>query len=155
MMKDMLEQLEKEGKEDDEVYEQMGCWCESNDREKTKAISDGESRIQALETSIKELTASSSKLNEEIATLNTEVAKNEEALDSATALRRKQLAEFNVEEKDMLASITSMKGAVSALSKHHEPSFLQASTSAREQATMGAVVAVRDLLRRHEDLLKG
>merc|ERR1719217_1937787 len=71
MMKDMLEQLEKEGKEDDEVYEQMGCWCESNDREKTKAISDGESRIQALETSIKELTASSSRLNEEIANLNT------------------------------------------------------------------------------------
>ena len=48
-------------------------------------------------------------LNTEIANLNSEVAKNGEALDSATQLRTKQLAEFNAEEKDMLQSITSLK----------------------------------------------
>jgi len=48
------------------------------------------------------------------------VAKNEQALDQATALRKKQLAEFNEEEKDMLVSFSSLKGAVVALSKHHD-----------------------------------
>merc|ERR1719399_2693297 len=130
MMKDMLDQLDAEAKEDDETYEAMGCWCESNDREKTKAIADAEARVAQLGDTIKSLTATSSRLNEEIATLDAEVAKNEEALESATALRRKQLAEFNEEEKDMLQSITSMKGAVSALSKHHEgASFLEVSAT--------------------------
>merc|ERR1719359_2624743 len=64
MMKDMLTQLEAEAKEDDEVYEQMGCWCESNTREKTKAISDAESHIKELTASIASLTASSARLNE-------------------------------------------------------------------------------------------
>ena len=35
-------------------------------------------------------------------------------------VRKKQLAEFNAEEKDMLQTLTSLKGAVTALSKHHE-----------------------------------
>jgi len=48
------------------------------------------------------------------------VAKNEQALDQATALRKKQLAEFNEEEKDMLVSFSSLKGAVVALLKHHD-----------------------------------
>merc|ERR1719310_2138342 len=98
MLKEMIEELTKEGEEDQETYEQMGCWCESNDKMKTKAIADGEARANQLTSSIQELTATSSRLNEEIADLTNEVAKNEEALDSATSLRKKQLAEFTAEE---------------------------------------------------------
>ena len=53
-----------------------------------------------------------------------EIAKNTEALDKATALRQKELAEFNAEEKDMLQSIGALKSAVTVLSKHN--SFAQA-----------------------------
>merc|ERR1719261_1541848 len=116
LLKDMIGQLEKEGEEDEEVYEVMGCWCTTNDKAKTKEIADGESSINDLSSAIEEATAKSSMLNTEIENLNKEVAKNTEALDSATALRTRQLAEFNTEEKDMLQSITSLKGAVVALS---------------------------------------
>jgi hypothetical protein len=34
LLKDMITQLEKEAEEDEEVYEAMGCWCETNDKEK-------------------------------------------------------------------------------------------------------------------------
>merc|ERR1719407_221255 len=118
LMKDMLAQLDKEGKEDEETYETMGCWCETNDREKTKAIADAEARIASLGSLIEELTGKSSKLNTEIAKLNEEIAENENSLNAAQALRTKQLAEFNAEEKDMLASITSLKSAVVTLRKH-------------------------------------
>ena len=43
-MKDMAAQLEKEQKEDEEVYEKVACWCETNDKEKSKAIEDAEVR---------------------------------------------------------------------------------------------------------------
>merc|ERR1711959_744535 len=105
VLKDMVKQLEKEAEEDEEIYEKLACWCETNDKEKTKSIADAEARIQALTTSIEELTASSARLNTEIKNLEQEVAKNSAALDTATALRTKELAEFNAEEKESLQTI--------------------------------------------------
>merc|ERR1719156_7266 len=149
LLKDMVSQLEKEAEEDEEVYEGMGCWCETNDKEKTKSIADAEQSIADLTAAIEELTADSSRLNTEIENLNKEITKNQGALDTATALRQKQLAEFNEEEKDMLQSISSLKSAVIALSKHHE-SMLQDSDSTYETV----VSMLHDELRRHKDLLQ-
>ena len=36
LLKDMQAQLEKEGEEDEEDYDRMVCWCETNEKEKTK-----------------------------------------------------------------------------------------------------------------------
>merc|ERR1719183_3138267 len=124
LLKDMLKQLEKEAGEDEEIYDKMACWCETNDKEKTKAIEEAEARITDLTAMIEELTAASARLNTEIKNLEGEVAKNQEALDKATAIRQKQLAEFNEEEKDNLQAISALKAAIVVLSKHH-PSALQ------------------------------
>jgi len=151
-LKNMIEQLEKEGEQDEEVYQGMSCWCSTNDEEKTTAIANGEQRDNDLTASIEELTANSARLNTEIENLNKEISKNEEALDSATALRKKQLAEFNAEEKDMLQTVTSLKGAVIAISKHHE-GFLQTSQSDQELLAMQAVVTIQHVLKKNADLL--
>merc|ERR1712032_1802591 len=125
LLKDMLKQLEKEAAEDEEIYDKMACWCETNDKEKTKAIADAEAKIEDLTTKIEELTAASARLNTEIKNLESEVAKNQEALDKATAIREKELAEFNAEEKDALQAISALKSAITVLSKHHSGAFLQ------------------------------
>merc|ERR1719162_819863 len=91
----MAKQLEKEAEEDEEIYENMACWCETNDKEKTKAIADAEAHITDLTSQIEELSATSARLNTEIKNLDKEVAKNQGALDAATAMRAKELAEFN------------------------------------------------------------
>merc|ERR1719213_456534 len=148
LLKDMVAQLEKEAEEDEEVYETMGCWCETNDKEKTKSIADAEQSIADLTAAIEEATANSARLNTEIENLNKEITKNQGALDTATALRTKQLAEFNEEEKDMLMSISSLKSAVIALSKHHE-AMLQDSDDTYENV----VAMLHDELRRHKDIL--
>merc|ERR1719331_1548424 len=88
VLKDMVTQLEKEAEEDEETYEKFGCWCTTNDKEKTKSIADGEERISSLNSAIAELTADSMQLNSEIKNLNTEVEKNQKALATATALRK-------------------------------------------------------------------
>jgi len=153
ILKSMIAQLEKEGEEDEEVYQGMSCWCETNDEATTQAITTGEQRDNDLVASIEDLTANSARLNTEIENLNKEVAKNNEALDSATALRAKQLAEFNVEEKDMLQTLTSLKGAVVALSKHHEAAFLQSSESDQEMAMLTAIVTIQHALKIHAHML--
>ena len=48
LLKDMLKQLEREAEEDEEIYDKMACWCETNDKEKTKAIADARHAFQTL-----------------------------------------------------------------------------------------------------------
>merc|ERR1719413_93495 len=117
--------------------------------EKTKAIADAEARISDLTTKIEELTASSARLNTEIKNLEKEVAENQAALDKATAIREKELAEFNAEEKDALEAISALKSAVTVLSKHN--SLLQ-----MPQSHMAAVAAsVQNQMQKHASLFQG
>lgn len=125
LLKDMLNELEKEAEKDEEIYDKMSCWCETNDKEKTKAIADAEAKIDDLTTQIEELTASSGKLASEIKTLTKEASAGQDALDKAIALRQKQLAEFNAEEKDSVQSIAALNAAIIVLKKHQGSSFLQ------------------------------
>merc|ERR1719162_89876 len=91
----MQTQLEKEAEEDEEIYDNLACWCETNDKEKTKSIADAEAHITDLTSQIEELSATSARLNTEIKNLEKEVAGNQKALDTATAMRTTELAEFN------------------------------------------------------------
>jgi len=154
LLKDMVEQLEKEGKEDEEIYEAMSCWCTTNDKEKTKAIADNEAKIGILEAAIEEYAANSARLNTEIEKLTGEVAENTEALEKATAMRQKEMAEFNAEEKESLQTISSLKGAVEKLSKLHEASFLQTSESTVSQLSMmQSMASLQHKLQKHSDLV--
>jgi len=119
LLKDMQKQLQKEAGEDEEIYDKISCWCETNDQEKTQAIAGAEARIDQLTTRIGELTARIAHLGTEIEHLEKEVAQNEAALSEATALRQKQLAQFNAEEKELLESISALTSAIAVLSKHH------------------------------------
>ena len=151
LLKDMLKQLEKEAEEDEEIYDQLACWCETNDKEKTKSIADAEAKIEDLTTKIEELTASSARLNTEIKNLEKEVAENQEALDQATAIRQKELAEFNAEEKDLLQSISALKAAITVLSKHHGGALLQIPKGHLETIAQ----TVQYQMQKHSSLLQG
>eukprot|EP00446_Apocalathium_sp_SHHI-4_P091852 CAMPEP_0177456820 /NCGR_PEP_ID=MMETSP0369-20130122/12649_1 /TAXON_ID=447022 ORGANISM="Scrippsiella hangoei-like, Strain SHHI-4" /NCGR_SAMPLE_ID=MMETSP0369 /ASSEMBLY_ACC=CAM_ASM_000364 /LENGTH=677 /DNA_ID=CAMNT_0018929793 /DNA_START=57 /DNA_END=2090 /DNA_ORIENTATION=- len=152
LLKDMLTQLEKEAEEDEEIYDKMACWCQTNDREKTKSIADAEARIEDLTNKIEELTAVSARLNTEIKNHEKEVAENQASLDKATAIREKQLAEFNAEEKDLLESISALKAAVTVLSKHNGASaFLQLPRS----RMLGVAATLQNELSKHASLLQG
>merc|ERR1719409_1231054 len=115
----MLTQLQKEAEEDEEIYDKIACWCETNDKKKNKPIHVADAKLADLPTKIEELTALSARLNTEIKNLEGDVAKAQDALDKATAIREKELAEFNEEEKDLLESISALKAAITVLSKHH------------------------------------
>jgi len=151
LLKDMQKQLEKEQEEDEEIYEKMACWCETNDKEKTQAIADAEAKIDQLTSRIEELTATSAELTTEIKNLEQERAQNQESLDKATALRQKQLAEFNAEEKDLLESVQALKAAITVLSKHHGGSLLQAGRG----SVLGVAATLQHEMDIHGHMLRG
>jgi len=138
LLKDMQKTLEEEAKADQEVYDAMACWCETNEKEKTKAIADATKRIEDLNIQIEELTAASARLNTEIKMLEKETGNHQDAVGKANEMRMKDQGEFNEEEKDLLQSISSLKAAIIVLSKHHAAgaAFLQMSQSQMMQISV-------------------
>merc|ERR1719197_1457019 len=67
LLKDMLKQLEKEAEEDEEIYDKIACWCETNDKGVTQAIKDGKEKITYLTMRIEELGALAGKLTADLA----------------------------------------------------------------------------------------
>jgi len=172
LLKDMVTQLQKEAEDDLAVKEEMDCWCETGLRDKTAANEANTVKIGRLTEEIASLATNSARLNTEIETLNKEIAHNTEALEEATSLRQKQLAEFTEDEKSMMGSIAQMGNAVTTIGAKHDGSsekasefrrtgsrsaaFLQAevvSPTARENDMLEAIVAVKTQMRRHHDLI--
>jgi len=154
LLKDMLGQLEKEAALDEEIYDKMACWCETNDKDKTKSIADAESHINRLEAEIEEDTALSAKLNAEIVKHKEEVAAAQKALEEATAIREREIADFNSEEKGLLEAISALSAAVEVLSKHHgaeDTAMIQVPTVRMNDVAM----SLQKLMLLHGDKLKG
>jgi len=124
MLETMSSELAKEKEADQELYDKLSCWCETNGKAKTAAIAKANSMIEGLTSDIEAGTSKATQLEEQIAGLKDEIAKNDAALRKADAMRQKDLAEFNADEKDLMQSIQSLGNAVTVLSKHHS-SFLQ------------------------------
>merc|ERR1719456_1643548 len=138
MLKDMGAQLSKEADLDEEAYDKMTCYCESNDKEKTKSIADANQKITDLMSTIEMLTAKSSSLNSEVESLNAEIVENSAALEKAAGIRTKEKAEFVADEKNMITSITGLKSAVTVLGKHHD--------ALNEESLLGLSSSVKQLL---------
>jgi len=150
LLEDMRTKLQAEADRDKDVYEKLTCWCETNDKEKTKAIADAEVRIKDLGDTIEKNIALSETLAVEIKALKKELTKQQASLNAATAMREKQHEEFIAEEKEMVQSIQALDAAIVVLSRHHGGDALISSSS-----VMKAAATAHAALMRHSDLLQG
>merc|ERR1719230_2158581 len=119
MLQDMQVELNKEMEDDKAVYEMLSCWCETNEKEKTKAIELGEAKQADLEAELGEAAAKMKELKEKIATATDDYNKSWEALKEANSMRMKDTKEFHGEEVDLIQAIKACKDAITVLSKHH------------------------------------
>merc|ERR1719161_3484440 len=149
----MKEELEAEAKDDEEVYEQLTCWCETNRKEKEAAIEAGKAKIEQLESSIEELTAKIAELTEHYNGQRGEMYKNDKAKKDATGMRMKEGQEFHKEETDLINAINACKHAITVLSKHH-PELLQLTGAAKELRKVSAHLLSEVLTATQHDTLK-
>jgi hypothetical protein len=153
MLKEMTTQLQKEQEADNDMMETMKCWCETYDKEKTAAILAAEDSIANLKAVSEEQGAAAAQFTAEIASLEEILKKSEVALAQATEQRKKALAEFNEEEKDLLGSITSVGNAIISLEKHHSASLLQTPTQTSKSTLHGVAIMLQAQLRKHDKIL--
>merc|ERR1719335_561526 len=129
MLKKMQSTMQEEAEKDQEVYEKMSCWCETNDKETNAAVEAAQRAISELTAKIEENAALAARLETEIEELEAEIKSAEEAIAIATALREKEHAEFSAEEKEMVDTIAALTDAIAVLSKHNPGAFLSVRSS--------------------------
>merc|ERR1719335_940047 len=129
MLKKMQSTMQEEAEKDQEVYEKMSCWCETNDKETNAAVEAAQRAISELTAKIEENAALAARLETEIEELEAEIKSAEEAIAIATALREKEHAEFSAEEKEMVDTISALTDAIAVLSKHNPGAFLSVRSS--------------------------
>jgi len=153
LLEKMKLQLESEGSKESEMYDKMVCWCETNEKEKTKAVADAETKTNDLTAEINSRAARGAELATEIAALKDQIANDKAALLQGRSIREKEAATFTAEEKDMLQAITNLKNAVDVLSRHNGgASMLQMEESPELLASVKAVL--RDVSLKYE-LMQG
>jgi len=140
LLKEMQNTLNKEQDEDEALYKQLACWCNNNKYEKNGASDAATSKIEELTASIEMLTARSKELNTKIKELEAEFASDKAALAEATALRKKQLKEFQTMELDNIAALENLKSAIMVLGRHQDAAFPQMASA--DQSTVNRAVKI-------------
>jgi len=144
LLRKMHEELEHEAKHEAEMYDKMVCWCETNEKEKTKAIQDADAKDKALTSEIESRSARLGSVTTEIDSLKKEIGELTESLKTATSIREKGAKEFADTETSLTQALTNVKNAIVILSKHN--SLLQLNTP----LMMGMKTVLRDLAFKHE-----
>jgi len=150
LLKDMQKKLEEEAEKDEEVDEKMKCWCKETQQSKAESITKMQSEMANLGGQIDTSAADSLRLVSELKGHEEDLASSQTSLGAAEAQRKKQLASYEDEVKEMEESLTGVSGALHTLK--NKASFLSTSASAAKQ---DALELVKKLQRKHSNLLMG
>merc|ERR1719261_1786665 len=117
LITEMKAQTEKEAKEDMKAYDKYKCWCETTEGEKTAAIDAAKKHLDELNAFVEEAAGKEGELKTEIAGLTDDIAKDKDALASATSMRAGENKDFLAEEADLKETLDLLSQAIAVLSK--------------------------------------
>eukprot|EP00441_Pelagodinium_beii_P038260 CAMPEP_0197646712 /NCGR_PEP_ID=MMETSP1338-20131121/23801_1 /TAXON_ID=43686 ORGANISM="Pelagodinium beii, Strain RCC1491" /NCGR_SAMPLE_ID=MMETSP1338 /ASSEMBLY_ACC=CAM_ASM_000754 /LENGTH=682 /DNA_ID=CAMNT_0043220369 /DNA_START=56 /DNA_END=2104 /DNA_ORIENTATION=- len=131
MMQKMSSQIEKEGEEEQELYDKFMCHCKSELADFKTGKATFEAAVPKLEASIAKSKAQIAQLTEEIKAGKAQEAEAESTIDSSTKRRAKEHDAFAEEKAEEEADIAAIEGALPALDKALGGSFLQTDLSSK------------------------
>jgi hypothetical protein len=119
LLQDMNKQLQADLEDDKDVHEKMTCWCDENEKEKTKAIEDGGIEIERLKAFLGEAAGKIAEMKVKRKETKEELEADQKALSTATALRMKDNQDFAKDEKDTTVAIKAVKDSITVLKKQN------------------------------------
>merc|ERR1719261_1194341 len=146
LLQGLAKQVEKEGKVEEGLYEDFVCWGKSVINQKTASNAAAASRIDELETYIADLDSGRIELTSERGDLEKDIAELMSDMESATALRKKEKADFEAAEDEMEKTIAALKSAIDTLDKatkdHKEGVLLAVRASLKGASANGGMAAL-------------
>merc|ERR1740117_1696555 len=131
------------------MFDQYMCYCNNADGTLGKSISDAETKIPQVESSVKEGAAMKIQLEAELKDAQVSRVEAKDAIAKATAIREKEAAAYAKTKADAEANIGALAKAIPAIEKGMGGAFLQTeSASVLRQISLSANMntADRDVL---------
>lgn len=117
MITDLQAKVIKEGEESHKIFAEFSEWCEDQNRELGFSIKTAEQETEDLKATIEKQDAIIGEENVKLEDLGAELAKDESDLKAATTIRKKELADFLAEEKELTETIDTIKRALAILER--------------------------------------
>jgi len=116
---DLIDELSakivKEGEVEQKAYDEYVQWCQNAVQETGFAIETATKEKGELEAKIVEVSAEIDGSGSKIADLAAAIATNDADLEAASAIRAKELAEFEKNEKELMEVLSALERAISIL----------------------------------------
>jgi glycine cleavage system regulatory protein/exonuclease VII small subunit len=145
-LKGLSAQVEKEGKVEEGLFEDFVCWGKSIINQKTDSNAAANSRIDELEAYIADLDSGRVELTSERSDLEAEIAGLMSDMESATAMRKKENADFDEAKDEMTKAVTALKSAIDTLGKatkdHKDGVLLAVRAGLRGASAKGGMAAL-------------
>jgi len=118
LLSDLETKITGEGAAAQKLYEEFTEFCEERSANLGFELKTAKGQKADLEAVIAEEGALIDSLDEKIASLASEIAKDEADLKAATEIRAKEAADFAAEEKELMETIDTLGRAIGILEKH-------------------------------------
>jgi len=131
------------------MFDKFMCYCKNADSTLGQAISDAQTKVPQVESSIKEGAAMKKQLEGELKDAQVSRVEAKDSITQATALREKEAKTFSAKKAELDANIGALSKAIPAIEKGMSGAFLQTSSAAvLRQISVSAdmIPADRDLL---------
>merc|ERR1719454_397345 len=129
MLQQMQTKITAEGAKREKMFDQYMCYCSNADGTLGKSISDAETKIPQLESSIKEDAAMKKQLESELKEAQESRVEAKDTIAKATAIRGKEEKAYAALKSDAEANIGALDKAIPAIEKGMAGAFLQTSSA--------------------------
>jgi len=125
MLQKMQKKVEAEGEKEKELFDKFMCYCKNGAADLGKSISDTNTKIPELQSSIEESTSQKAQLEEDLKKHQVDRSSAKAAIAEATALRGKEAADFAGVSTELKTNIAAIVKATDAIEKGMSGAFLQ------------------------------
>merc|ERR1719329_634688 len=149
LLQNMQKKISEEGAKKSKMFDQYMCYCQNADGTLGKSISDADTKIPQVESSIKEGAAMKKQLESELKEAQVNRVEAKDAIAKATAIREREAAAYAKTKAEAEANIGTLSKAIPAIEKGMGGAFLQTtSASILRQISVSANMntADRDVL---------
>merc|ERR1719174_790489 len=149
MLQNMQKKIAAEGEKKEAMFDKYMCYCKNADTTLAGSISDAETKIPQVESSIKEGAAMKKQLETELKDSQVSRVEAKDTIAKATALREKENKAFVAKKAELDSNIGALSKAIPAIEKGMSGAFLQTKVaSVLRQISLSAdmIPADRDLL---------
>jgi len=125
LLQAMQKKVEAEGEVEKELFEKYMCYCKNGGADLGDSIAAAEEKIPAVSSEIEASEAKLSQAKSDLKDAQTDRAAAKAAMEEATALRKKEAAEYAKYKADADTNVAAIAKAVAALEKGNAGTFLQ------------------------------